>query len=599
MFFSRSIRRAATMAVVIASAIVSSAAADPPGRVARVSDMSGPVSFRPSTSDEWTTAMLNYPLTIGDHLWTDRGSRTELDLGSVFARLAPATEFSLINLDDHLAQLRITQGVLTVCVRSLDPDDAIEIDTPSGAVSLLRPGFYRIDVAESGDASTITVRSGEAEVTAGGSATPVRAQESLSINGVDAQWSTMAAMQTDDFEDWCLARDRRVETSVATRYVPSEMIGYADLDQYGGWQEVADYGPVWIPRVNAEWVPYRYGHWVWIDPWGWTWIDDAPWGFAPFHYGRWVRLSAGWAWMPGRKIARPVYAPALVAFVGGSGWQASIHVGAEPVAWFPLGPHEPFNPAYRVSNAYVQRVNITHVNVTDVHVTTVAYVNREVPGAVTAVPRDAFVRARPVAAVAVAVPRESIRSAPAAAAVTPQPVSRAGGESPRATAPPAAAVNRPVVVRHAPPDTARTAVRERAAPAATPAAPAVTGQPRAQERPQTQPQPTPQVPPQPAPRAQDRPPAQPPAPATQDRDANLAARHARERVDLDARHAAERAQLQARHQAEEKAAQDVRQKQQLQKQHQQEQKAMQERQQHEREAIQKRQDDERRKKGGG
>ncbi len=144
--------------------------------------------------------------------------------------------------------------------------------------------------------------------------------------------------------------------------------------------------------------------------------------------------------------------------------------------------------------------------------------------------------------------------------VAPQPVIRAGGESPRAAAPPAAAVNRPVVVRHAPPDTARTAVRERAAPAATPAAPGVTGQPRAQERPQTQPQPTPQVPPQPAPRAQDRPQAQPPAPATQNTDANLAARHARERVDLNARHAAERAQLQARHQAEEKAAQDVRQK---------------------------------------
>ncbi len=192
MFSSRSIRRVATIAVVIASAIASSAAADPPGRVARVSDMSGPVSFRPSVSDEWTTATLNYPLTIGDHLWTDRGSRTELELGSVFARLAPATEFSLINLDDRLAQLRITQGVLTVRVRSLDPDDAIEIDTPNGAVSLLRPGFYRIDVGESGDASTITVRSGEAEVTAGGGPTRVRAQESLSVNGVDAQWSAMA-----------------------------------------------------------------------------------------------------------------------------------------------------------------------------------------------------------------------------------------------------------------------------------------------------------------------------------------------------------------------------------------------------------------------
>src|SRR5215831_6717273 len=136
------------IALVAGVASVRTAAADPPDRVARMSYVSGSVSFRPSNGDAWSAATLNYPLTVGDHLWIDRGARTELDLGSLFVRMAPATEFSIVNLEDHLAQLRITQGALAVRVRRLDPGDAVEIDTPTAAVSLLRPGFYRIDVPE-------------------------------------------------------------------------------------------------------------------------------------------------------------------------------------------------------------------------------------------------------------------------------------------------------------------------------------------------------------------------------------------------------------------------------------------------------------------
>jgi len=44
-----------------------------------------------------------------------------------------------------------------------------------------------------------------------------------------------------------------------------------------------------------------------------------------------------------------------------------------------------------VSDVYVRQVNVTHVNVTNVNVTNV-YVNRGVPGAVSAVSRETFVR---------------------------------------------------------------------------------------------------------------------------------------------------------------------------------------------------------------
>ena len=57
-----------------------------------------------------------------------------------------------------------------------------------------------------------------------------------------------------------------------------------------------------------------------MRPWGWTWVDYAPWGFAPFHYGRWVYIGGSWCWAPGHRVARPVYSPAMVAWIGGTGY---------------------------------------------------------------------------------------------------------------------------------------------------------------------------------------------------------------------------------------------------------------------------------------
>jgi len=43
---------------------------DPPGRVARISYATGPVSLRAAGTDAWAAAELNRPLTTGDELWT-------------------------------------------------------------------------------------------------------------------------------------------------------------------------------------------------------------------------------------------------------------------------------------------------------------------------------------------------------------------------------------------------------------------------------------------------------------------------------------------------------------------------------------------------
>jgi hypothetical protein len=188
---------------------------------------------------------------------------------------------------------------------------------------------------------------------------------------------------------------------VSARYVPRETVGYQQLDTYGSWSQDPAYGAVWMPReVPAQWAPYRDGHWAWVSPWGWTWVDDAPWGFAPFHYGRWAQIGPRWAWVPGRLAPRPVYAPALVAFVGGGSggvsWNISIGGAARPgVGWFPLAPGEAYRPAYRVSPRYITQVNHNIVVNNTVNVTNVYRYQRQ-PGAVTAVSRDDFTRGRPV-----------------------------------------------------------------------------------------------------------------------------------------------------------------------------------------------------------
>ena len=109
------------------------------------------------------------------------------------------------------------------------------------------------------------------------------------------------------------------------------MTGYEDLDRYGEWVSEPEYGTLWFPtRVSSGWAPYREGRWTWVRPWGWTWVDEAPWGYAPFHYGRWVQVRNRWAWHPGRRVDRPTWSPALVAFVGGSNWSVSIAPDAAP-----------------------------------------------------------------------------------------------------------------------------------------------------------------------------------------------------------------------------------------------------------------------------
>lgn len=433
---------------IILSAVAAGLWADPPDRVGRLNYIQGTLSFKVGGVDEWVPGVLNYPLTTGDELWTDAGGRAELHVSSTAIRMDSRTNLSVFSLDDQTVRLFLYAGSLAVRVRALDPSDAIEVDTPAGIFSLNSPGSYRIDVADNGD-TTAAVWNGDVTVSLGSSTLTLTTGQAEVIANVSYPSITMELLpRPGDWDEWYFARDRREDNPVSVRYVPRDLIGCEDLDYYGTWEVIAGYGPVWVPTdVRTGWVPYSYGHWAWVKPWGWTWISDEPWGFAPFHYGRWANVSGRWVWVPGSIAVRPVYAPALVVFIGGDDWVLSGGIG---IGWFPLAPHEVYVPPYTTNSAYVRRVNMGQANVDRAPALNAhsVYANRSVARAVTVVSRDAFVRSEPVERAVISVPQRDILSAPVRGAtvnVSPQRESIIARPAPVTTQ-----AARPPVVQRAP-----------------------------------------------------------------------------------------------------------------------------------------------------
>ena len=440
---------------------------DPPTRVARLGYIEGSVSFQPAGEAEWVQAFPNRPLTTGDRLWADQASRAELQLGSAVIRLRENTGFSFLNLDDHTVQIQLTSGAINIHVRRLDQNDYFEVDTPNLAFTVNQPGIYRIEASDDGTYTAVSVRDGGGQATGGGQTYTLYGGQRGMFSGTDSLWADLQDIGGyDEFDNWANGRDRRYDNSLSARYLSRDVVGYEDLDENGDWRDDPSFGHVWFPtRVEFGWAPYHTGHWAWISPWGYTWVDDSPWGYAPFHYGRWVTINGRWGWIAGPMDVRPVYAPALVVFIGGG-----LGFGGN-VAWFPLGPREVYVPPYQVSRGYMNQVNVsnTTVNVTTITnvynttiinksttVTNVNYANRNVQGAVMAVPQAAFTSAQPVARAAVAVTPQQIASASVnkSAAVAPTRQSVLGAHASTANhvpAPPAATMNRQVVANHTPP----------------------------------------------------------------------------------------------------------------------------------------------------
>jgi hypothetical protein len=397
------INHVAALALAAAALLASASAwADPPGRVGRIAEATGTVWVFDGVEGEWIAAQRNRPVTSGDRLSAERDARAELQIGSATLRLDSDTELEVTQLDDAQVRLHLHHGSLALRLRSAESVHEFSVTTDEGRFDPQRVGHYRIDAEDNGSfggviagAMRFEARDSALELGAGQRA------EFWNENGVTHY--TWSSLPGDRFADWVARQDQADDRMARSRtYVSPEMTGAEDLDRYGDWDRHPEYGALWYPRqVAPGWAPYRYGHWAYVSPWGYTWVDDAPWGFAPFHYGRWVSWQGRWAWAPGQYVARPVYAPALVAWIGGPNVSVGINIGGGPaVGWVPLSPREVYRPHYQVTNVYVTKINSPyrrwHQPNQPVRTGPIMYTNQGVPGGVTVVSQNVLRERRPI-----------------------------------------------------------------------------------------------------------------------------------------------------------------------------------------------------------
>jgi hypothetical protein len=372
--------------------------ADPPERVGRIASMTGSVSFHNPGDTQWSAATPNYPVSSGNSFWTDPSAGSQLEISACRIAMAGGTEFDVATLDGNGLQGVAAQGEIYLHLHDLAPNEVWSIQTPRGMVRLGGEGRYDIVVGTTDQPTLVTVVEGSAQIDGPGVSLQAGGSQTATITGTDTFRASLGPVVPDPFLTAMLNAERprpAPPAAVPVRAVYA-MAGGSDLVGVGSWSQAPEYGQVWYPPVPAPWVPYREGHWAYVAPWGWTWIDDAPWGFAPFHYGRWIQIGGRWGWTPGAIVVAgpPVYAPALVTFIGiGAGLAVGAALASGSIGWVPLGPHEEYHPWYHASNTYMRQVNIGHVtNITN-NVTINNYVNR---GAATSVPVAAMTGSRPV-----------------------------------------------------------------------------------------------------------------------------------------------------------------------------------------------------------
>jgi hypothetical protein len=445
----------------------------------RLSYLDGQVSFWRPGAEDWAAAHVNTPLAEGDSVYTDAGANVELQVGHhAYVRAGESTQLGLDGLENDLLQFKLTGGHVALDLRE-SPGRRVEVDTPAAAVIIDHPGYYRVIVGEAG--TKLDVRNG-----GGAIVTPEGGQQATVGDGTEAVIEgngvqTQAAPQPDAWDQWNFERDQR-HPQQAQQYVPDNVYGTDELQQYGTWRAEPQYGNVWYPTaVAAGWTPYSAGRWIWDPFYGWSWVDDAPWGWAPFHYGRWVFGGGGWGWAPGPIVSAAVYAPALVAFFG----PVAVSVGVPFVSWVPLAWGEPCFPWWGgyVGHPWWGGWGGPHVNITNVTNINV-YRNTRVNNGIVSVQREGFGRGRIERARLDEGTLRNMRPVRGAPNVRPQPASLIAGEG-RGHRPPEQLQNRQVVATRQPRDNAeRLRQVGLTAPAARPEVKRIVSAPaRVQSRP--------------------------------------------------------------------------------------------------------------------
>lgn len=332
---------------------------DTQARVVRISLIRGDVQLKRAGARNWERATLNYPMVEGDTLATGDDARVEIQIDSKnFVRVGRNSVIRLVTLRDEGIALSLPEGTASLRLARFDRErEYFEVDAPGTTIAAETEGLYRLDVAHDGRV-VVTARDGARarlySESSGFTLRDGRRAEFVAYGDADGDWNITSAPARDDWDDWVREREHYLAERLRydNRYYDDYIWGAEELDAYGNWIYVNDYGWIWRPSVTVinnyyNWAPYRYGRWTWCPPYGWTWVGNEPWGWAPYHYGRWVYYDGGWCWTPHSYrhyySHRGWWRPALVVFVN-VGTSYGNHI-----AWYPLGynQHDPYARNYQ------------------------------------------------------------------------------------------------------------------------------------------------------------------------------------------------------------------------------------------------------------
>ena len=300
---------------------------DSHARIVRISYVEGEV--RLDNGHGYESVTMNVPVT--EHSWlqtsSDGWAEVQLEDGSL-VRLAPDTviaftELGRLSSGGTITTVDLDQGEAEFKVTKHDDSD-FQVTVRNKTIVLKHSGSFRV-TSTNADPMEIVVWKGEVAIhdPDSGSDVAVNKNETFVLDATDpSRYALDKGAEADGLDQWSKQRDDYLSTyaSAGRNYTQSPyQYGASDLNYYGQYYDVPEYGNVWQPNgVGIGWDPFSNGYWSYSPGFGYTWVSSYPWGWMPYRYGRWVFVGGrGWCWAPGgwsRWYSRPRIAKAPPGF---------------------------------------------------------------------------------------------------------------------------------------------------------------------------------------------------------------------------------------------------------------------------------------------
>jgi hypothetical protein len=230
-----------------------------PVRLARFSYVDGDVTWRPSSTDDWSSAGVNIPLREGAEVWVTNGGRAEVqfDDGS-YLRLGDGAIVTLQTLSSdatsEFTELQLNQGLVTLKLKN--PASDFQVDTPLATIKVDGGDDVRVGV---GDGVEIAVHGGTASLSNANSSTDLNAGNYVYLADASSPFDIGPIPHEDSWDQWNDSRNALIEDAQTDDHCPSDVATCAgNLDTYGVWREDPQYGWVWCPDEPVVWRPYEY-----------------------------------------------------------------------------------------------------------------------------------------------------------------------------------------------------------------------------------------------------------------------------------------------------------------------------------------------------